>query len=144
MALDGITLTEKKKTTTTKKKKRWSIGECRARSDYTYVQSDLALHFPHNLSMATNDQIRVKSKETSQAYQKLCMIVNTDNSQHTGENHEQSRKNGDWCLINPSTSICLIAWGVSTVFQLYNGDMFPGLLLPVLNLSIILTLAGQS
>ena len=32
-------------------------GECRARSDCTYVQSDLALHSPQNIYMFANDKI---------------------------------------------------------------------------------------
>ena len=35
-----------------------NCGECRARSDCTYVQADLALHSPHNKYMIAYDWIR--------------------------------------------------------------------------------------
>ena len=38
-------------------------GECRSRSACTYVQSDLALHFPQNKVIFAYDRIKVLSEE---------------------------------------------------------------------------------
>ena len=35
-------------------------GECRARSDCMYMQADLALHSPQNISTAVNSRIRIR------------------------------------------------------------------------------------
>ena len=53
MALDVILFTKH-----TKKES----GECRARSDCTYVQADLALHSSLNNFMIANGRVRVKTK----------------------------------------------------------------------------------
>ena len=48
-------------------------GECRARSDCTYVQSDLALHSPQNIFLVANGRIRAKTRFPVPILKKLCL-----------------------------------------------------------------------
>ena len=56
-----------------------SSGECTAISDCTYVQSDLALHYPQNKSIVPKHRIRVRLNHSIAKYLQrfLCPRVDT-------------------------------------------------------------------